>query len=35
MKNFEQDLLLLNSKLDRFEQMSSILGEPEKMNKLE
>ena len=35
MKNFEQDLLLLNSKLDRFEQMAGMFAEPEKMNKLE
>ena len=35
MKNFEQDLLLLNSKLDRFEQIAAIVGDSEKLNKLE
>ena len=35
MKNFEQSLLLLNSKLDRLETLDNILGDPEKLNKLE
>lgn len=35
MKNFEQDLLLLNSKLERFETLATIVDEPEKLNKLE
>ena len=35
MKNFEQNLLALNAKFDQFETLTNIVGDPEKLNKLE